>query len=356
MLIIFLSLVMLIITVITLLFVVIYQKTKIKYLKSVSQDVMAFSVVQKMFEIMAANISANKKLKELNADFCDLFHAKYSTIVLYDGKNNLIKASNVNEEYACSLGSVSQEDGFDYNISRNIAKYITVGKDKTLTYNTARERGIKSAIFSPIYDGTTYVGFWLLEHKENNAFEDISQQQLSVLRKNLAVFLHAILAQEKTEKAEDIDRQTGIYNMNYFYNKEVRKIEESQVTSFMLVSLQDLKELNLKYNKKVGDKYAITAIDYLKNSFTSKVTLVRYSGTKILVIFKNMDSSKLPIVGEKLRARMTNYGVNLPQGRTPIETKIAIAEYNSTNKDIDAIIKKMDTAIENSSENLVLAN
>ena len=34
----------------------------------------------------------------------------------------------------------------------------------------------------------------------------------------------------------------------YFYNKEVRKIEATNVTSFMLVSLQNLKEINLKYN------------------------------------------------------------------------------------------------------------
>ena len=351
---IFIALVSLVTIVILLTFVIIYMSTKIKYLKTVSEDVMAFSVVQKMFEIMGSNITADNKLKELNADFCDLFRAKYSTIVLYDGKSNLIKASNVNEELACSLGSVSQDNLFMYNVARNVAKYITVSREKNLTYNTAKERGIKSAIFAPIYDGTTYVGYWLLEDKEKDAFEKISQQQLTVLRKNLAVFLHGILAQEKTEKSEDLNRQTGIYNMNYFYNKEVAKIEETAVTSFMIVSLQNLREINAKYNKKVGDKYVITAIDYLKNSFTDRVTLVRYTGTKILVVFKNMDTSKLGVVAEKLRARMEHYGVNLPQGRTPIKTKIAISSYTPENTNIDEIIQKMDTIIDKNENNIVL--
>lgn len=352
--IIFISLVLLVIAVIVLSAVIIYKNTKIKYLKNVSEDAMAFSVVQKMFEIMGSNISANKKLKELNTVFCDIFKAKYSTIVLFDGKNNLIKASNVPEEHACALGTVSSDNNFTYNVSRNVAKYVTVSHEKTLTYNTASERGIKSAIFSPIYDGMNYVGFWLLEDRAKDAFENVSQQQLTILRKNLAVFLHGIKAQEKTEKSEDLNRQTGIYNMNYFYNKEVRKIEATNVTSFMLVSLQNLKEINLKYNKKTGDKYVVTSVEYLKNAFTSKVTLVRYSGTKILVIFKNMDTSKLSLVAEKLQARMLNYGVNLPHGHTPIKTKIAISEYTKDGEDIDTIIKKMDTILEKTNNNIAL--
>lgn len=352
--IIFLSLISLVIIVLVLIAVIIYKNTKIKYLKNINEDAMAFSVVQKMFEIMGANISANKKLKELNTVFRDIFQAKYSTIVLYDGKNNLIKASNVPEELACALGTVSSDDSFTYNVSRNVAKYVTVSSEKSLSYNTAEERGIKSAIFAPIYDGTTYMGFWLLENKEKDAFENISQQQLAILRKNLAVFLYGIKAQEKTEKSEDLNRQTGIYNMNYFYNKEVKKIEATNVTSFMLLSLQNLKEINLKYNKKTGDKYLVTSIDYIKNAFTSKVTLVRYSGTKILLVFKNMDSSKLTMVAEKLQARMQNYGVNLPQGHTPIKTKIVIAEYVKENEDIDTVIKKLDTILEKTDSNIAL--
>ena len=79
-------LVIFLLIIITVLIVILYIKlTQIKYYKAVAGNMAAMTVMQRMFEIMASNIPAKKKIEELNSIIIDVFDSKYSTISIYDG-------------------------------------------------------------------------------------------------------------------------------------------------------------------------------------------------------------------------------------------------------------------------------
>ena len=97
-------LVIFLLAIITVLIIILYIKlNQIKYYKAVAGNMAAMTVMQRMFEIMAANIPAKKKIEELNNIIIDVFDSKYSTISIYDGSEYEIKATNVENIYVDSI-------------------------------------------------------------------------------------------------------------------------------------------------------------------------------------------------------------------------------------------------------------
>ncbi len=212
------EIVMIIIVVLIILILVLgillsYKSLQVKYFKKIAKEADSLVLLKKMFSLMGANVSSNDKLSELNEIFKEKFKAEFSTIVWYDGQSNVIKATNVDETYALSLGSVAFDKDFKDNVKRNVPKYLaTTNNIKTLMYKTAIERKIRSAIFIPIVENNLYLGFWILESTVPNSFANIPKNELNMIKDNLSVFLSSVLSQEKIENLEDKDKQTGLYN------------------------------------------------------------------------------------------------------------------------------------------------
>ncbi|MEG0073133.1 MAG: diguanylate cyclase [Clostridia bacterium] len=348
--------VVLIIVVLALIALLSYKSMQVKYYKKISKEADSVLMLQKMFDLMGSNVSAEDKLSELNDIFREIFNAEYSTIVWFDGTSNVIKASNVEEMYAVSLGEVALENDFKGNIKRNVAKYITTSNSsKTLMYKTAIERKIRSMVFAPIYDNASFLGFWILESTMQGAFEKISKKQLSMLKENLAVFLSSVLSQEKIERIEDTDKQTGLYNSFYLFSKGQYIIENADSTTFIMIAFPELKKVNEYYGRKTGDKYLISAIEYVKNSVGKNAVLIRYASSKILVLAPNT-TAKSAVQGiGKLQSRMKMYGVTLPNGKVEINSRFVLSNHlKHTN--IDNTLKNLENKIDdiNSKDNIAI--
>ena len=124
---------------------------KNKYYKAALGNMSAMVIMQRMFEIMASSIPAKNKIEELNNIMIETFDSKYSTIVLFDGTEYCVKASNVEATYLEGLKGLAESQEFKNNALQNISKYLVASGTRVLTYKTAIERQIKSSMFSPIY-------------------------------------------------------------------------------------------------------------------------------------------------------------------------------------------------------------
>lgn len=333
-----------------------YKTLQVKYYKKISKEANSLILLKRIFEIMGANISSSEKLNELNNIFRERFNSEFSTIVWYDGQSNIVKASNVDETYALSLASVAFEKDFKDNVRKNVPKYVfSKNPNSTLTYKSSIERKIRSAIFIPIIENNLYMGFWIIESTVAKAFESVSKNEINMIKDVLPVFLSSVLAQEKIENLEDTDRQTGLYNSFYLFSKGQYIIENSDNTTFIMITFPELKKVNEFYGRKVGDKYLIAAIDYIKNSVNKQAVVVRYATGKILVIAPNIKADEVVKGIGNLQTKMKTHGVTLPNGKVEINTKFVLTNH-TRHSSLDKTLLNLENRIDdpNTKENIAI--
>lgn len=287
-------LVILLLIVITVLVVLLYIKLKqIDYYKAIAGNMAAMTVMQRMFEIMASSIPAKNKIEELNNIIIDVFDSKYSTICMYDGTEYEIKATNVEKMYHGSITEIAEEQDFKTNATHNISKYLVAAGARILGYKSAMERKIKSAMFSPIYYNGTYLGFWILEDQRENAYDSISKEELSKLKDNIGVFIENVTAQGNIENAYTTDRQTGFNNNIYLYSTARQQTSKTETSALVLVSLTSLPNINEEYGREIGDRLLIEKANTLRDTIPPENTIVRYSGSRFIVICPGTSSETI---------------------------------------------------------------
>lgn len=279
---IYLVIILAILLIVTVVFLLVLLN-KIKYYKMAMGNMSAMVIMQKMFEILSSSIPATKKLEELNNIIIEAFDSNYSTIVIFDGNEYEVKASNVEGMYLDTIKELAESQDFRANANQNISKYLVAAGARVLGYKTAIERQIKSAMFSPIYYNGTYRGFWMLEDKAEAAYDSISKEELARLKDNIGVFIENISSQEAIENAHNTDKQTGFYNNLYLYSTLRQKLASYNNSGLILLQLTNLPDINNQYGREVGNRLVEKSAKQLQEMLSSDNILVRYSGSKFCV-------------------------------------------------------------------------
>lgn len=335
---------LILVTLILLVLAVFYilQLKQLKYYETVSKNLSTMAVIQNMFEIIGDNISAKEKIEELNKKIIENFNAKYSTISVYDGTSYEVKATNIDKMYIDSIGSIAEEVDFKNNTIRNVSKYITTSHDKTLMYKTAVERKIRSCMFSPIYFNGTYIGFWIMEDEEENAFDEISKDELAKLKNNMGVFIENTLNQSIIETAENTDKQTGFYNSLYLYSNTVKILNSKPTSALILLCLNNLEEINEKYTRNVGNILIIKIANLLKELFSNDTIFIRYSGKRFLLVCPNTDVDSIQPLVEKLVTNISNITEYVNEQKVNLTSQFVLHTFrkqNNVEKELQKMVK-----------------
>ena len=313
---------------------------KLNYYKTVSQDIDSTAVIQKMFQIIGSNVSANNKIEELNDAIIKSYNSMYSTIAMFDGNSYEIKATNVDNTYIDSIIKVAEENDFKANVSKNISKYITTSPDKTLTYKSAIERRIKSALFSPIYYNNIYLGFWILEDEVENAYDDISKVELSKLKDNLGVFIENTQFQNTIELAQNTDKQTGFYNTMYLYSNIRNVITQNDTTCLTFICLKNIPEINDLYGRAIGNSLLMKIATVTKETMAGDAIIIRYSGLRFLIVSPGSNAERMQNVCERLLSRFKMENEVIENKVINCETQFllhSVKKQNNIEKEIQAM-------------------
>jgi diguanylate cyclase (GGDEF)-like protein len=315
----------------------------------VSSNVSSMSVIQQMFAIIGENIKAEEKIKKLNSAVIETYNPKYSTISIFDGNNYEIKATNVETEYLDNIANAAGENDFKLNATKNVSKYLSTSIDKTLSYRSAAEREIRSAMFSPIYYKDIYLGFWLLEDTLENAFDNISKEELAKLKNNMGVFLESIQFQSTIENADNIDKQTGLYNNIYLYSNTRQIISSNSNCVIGLICLKNISDINEKYGRNIGNAILTKIVNAIKETVTSDAILIRYSGTKLIIMIPNSINENMQPLIERLFTRFKNEVEYVEDEKVFVEPQALIHTISKQNN-IEKEIQKMVSYIEEMTE------
>ena len=200
---------------------------KVDAFKNINQQIVSLNVLQDFMNAISETSSADEKLRKINEVLIDRYSIKYSTIVVYNGAEYIIKASNVAEKHWDVLKSLQSEPVFKDSIETGVPKYITVDRDgEKLPYQKMEFGRAKAAMFFPLYIDNVYIGYWIIEGSTPHEFDNADTTILEVVKNNIVAVLKTVQNQSVIEKIVKDDRYSELKTAEYLYDDGKKTIDK----------------------------------------------------------------------------------------------------------------------------------
>lgn len=287
---------MIIVTVILVLIIAIFiiwnmsLHKKIENLDNIHQKVVNLNIIQDFINIAGNNMTVDNKIKAINDIIIEKYEIKYSTIVLFDGTDYLIKATNVDSKHWDVLTTMHELDIFKDSILTTNPKYITVNNEKErLPYQKQEFGRARSAIFFPLYIDNVYIGYWLVESGVPHDFDNIDIAIFETARENIVSVLKAVDYQRTLENIARKDLFSGLYSGEYLYGEGKKIIDQYTDSAICMFRISNIEEINT-ISRELGNKVITKLCEHIKENISSSYIFVRYMGPKFVIAFCGVTS------------------------------------------------------------------
>ena len=280
---------------------------KIQTYKNINQKINNLSVVQNFMSAIGETSTVDEKIKKINNILIEKYEIKYSTIVVFNGAEYEIKASNVDEKHWDALRSLQDVDMFKDSIAQATPKYVTVNNDQErLPYQKMEFGRAKSAIFFPLYIDNVYIGYWIIESGTPHDFDNVDTTVLEVIKDNIVSVLKTVVYQKTLESIVRKDLYSGLYSEEYLYG-DGRKIIDQYTTSTMcMLKITNLEEINHKCSRELGNKVIEEISNYIKSNISKQYIFVRYMGPKFVIAFSGVEIDAVARYINDLKEKIEN--------------------------------------------------
>ena len=285
-----LAIVVLIIIIIALVIYNLSISKKINKFQNINERLSNLKVLQDFMDTIGKDTPVDNKLQVINDILIEKFNIRYSTIVVFNGAEYVIKASNVDEKHWDAFKNLHTEEMFKDSISSATPKYVTINSaGEKLAYQKSEMGRAKSAMFFPLYIDNIYIGYWIIESSEPHAFDNMDTNVLGVVRENIVSVLKTVSYQNTIENIYRVDKTTGLNSAEYLYGKGKRVIDKYAQSTICMFNITNIMDINEKFGRDAGTKAIIDISNIVKSSISSQYIFVRYMGPKFAIAFSGVD-------------------------------------------------------------------
>ena len=302
-------------------------KNKIKLLHNVTRKLSQSKTHQKVYDI---TISAANYILDFAICALDILEDDYF----------IVKATSC-EQAKKDTKKIKMDEGLvgkTFKLNKTIIKN-DLENDKEFPLENKK---YKSIISSPIKD----VGVFQAVANEKNAFTNEDAELLELLLGHTKEAIKRINLQQKLEKLAIYDSLTGVYNRHFMEETLSREVKQSKRyhrnIAFIMIDLNDLKEINDKYGHKTGDEVIKIVSRILKNEARETDIIVRFGGDEFLIILPETSNEVFKIKERYIKA-MEKW--NKKNDKYPFNVSFSVGSaYWAPNKydDVDKVIEKAD--------------
>ena len=263
---------------------------KIKSFSNINDRLSNLNVLQDFLDAIGKDSSVDNKLEIINNILIEKFSIKYSTIVVFNGAEYEIKATNVDERHWDAMKNLHTQEIFKDSIETATPKYVTVnGPQERLSYQKVEMGRAKSAMFFPLYFDNIYIGYWIIESSDPHAFDGLDTSVLGVVKENIVAVLKTVSYQNTIENIYRVDKNTGLNSAEYLYGKGKRIIDKYPQSSICMFKIINIEEINEKFGRNIGTKIIVNISNAIKKNISSQYIFVRYMGPKFAIAFSGVD-------------------------------------------------------------------
>ena len=284
------AVVILVLIVIGLIFYNLSIHKKIQTFNNINQRINNLSIVQDFMSTVGERLTVDQKIQKINDILIEKYEIKYSTIVVFDGAEYTIKASNVDKKHWNSLKALQDVDMFKDSIATATPKYVTVNKEgEKLPYQQMEFGRAKSAIFFPLYIDNVYIGYWIIESGTPHDFDNVDITILDVVKENIVSVLKNVVHQKTLETLVRTDKFTGLKSETYLYSDGKKIIDKYTMSTVCMFKITNLDRINKEFSRELGNKVVIDVADYLEQNLSDEYVFVRYMGPKFVIVFSGVE-------------------------------------------------------------------
>ena len=303
---------------------------KIQKFRNINQKITNLQVVQDFMNTIGETSSVDEKIKKINNILIEKYEIKYSTIVVFNGAEYEIKASNVDERHWDSLKSLQDVDMFKDSIQTATPKYVTVNSDnERLPYQKMEFGRAKSAIFFPLYIDNVYIGYWILESGTPHDFDNVDITVLEVIKDNIVSVLKTVVHQKTLESIVRTDLFTGLYSEEYLYGEGKKIIDQYTISTICMFKIINIEEINKNYCRELGNQVIKEISRYVQDNISEDYVFVRYMGPKFVIAFSGVDTEGVAAFINDIKDHIEQMKISLPEDMANYTTE------NNENKNID---------------------
>lgn len=265
-------------------------KAKLAKLKSTNQKINLLGIIQDFIKMIGSNtMNSREKVKEMNELIVEKYEIKYSTIVIFNGNQYVVEASNVNQKHWKNFEELHNQEIFRECIDNATPKYITAEKGEKLPYLDSEFERAKSTIFFPLYVDNIYIGYWLIEGNNPHEFDHIDTAMLDVVKNNILSAVKALRSQRILENISHLDKTTGLYNEAFLYGEGSKVIDKYPVSIVSLIKITNLNQIEEKVSKKTANEVLNTVVTNIAQNLSPEYIMIRYDENKIGIVFSGSD-------------------------------------------------------------------
>ena len=320
---------------------------KIQTYKNINQKINNLSVVQDFMSAIGQTSSVDDKIKRINEILIEKYEIKYSTIVVFNGAEYEIKASNVDEMHWDALKSLQDVDMFKDSIAQATPKYVTVNNDQErLPYQKMEFGRAKSAIFFPLYIDNVYIGYWIIESGTPHDFDNVDTTVLEVIKDNIVAVLKTVVHQKTLESIVRKDLFSGLYSEEYLYGEGRKIIDQYTTSTVCMYKITNLEEINHKCCRELGNQVIEKISEYIKSNISDQYVYIRYMGPKFVIVFSGVTTDSVIDFITNIKSNAEQMNISLEENFQTVDLDDeGKNEKNSKKKKIQQVNAKLNFVI-----------
>lgn len=288
---------MIVLLVIVIAVLVVYNlqiQKKIETFNNINDRINNLSILQEFMKIAGQEESVEDKLAKINEIVIEKYDIKYSTIVVFNGAEFIVKASNVDSLHHETLSNLHQEEIFQDSIATATPKYITIdNENEKLPYQKVEMGRAKSAMFFPLYTDNIFMGYWIMESGKMHAFDRIDTTILEVVKENIISILSTIAYQDTIENIVRIDKFTGLFSAEYLYATGKRIFDKFDTSAVCMFKISNIEEINEQASRQIGNDIITEISNIVKTKMSNQYVFVRYMGPKFVIVFSGVEEGSV---------------------------------------------------------------
>ncbi len=331
---------------------------KVKGLSNTSEKIANLKVLQDFMDTIAKETSVENKIRIINDILIEKYdRIKYSTIVVFNGAEYILKASNTDERLWDNMKNLHMDSNFQESIRTATPKYITIdSEEEKLTYQKMETARAKSAMFFPLYIDNIYIGYWIIESNEAHAFDNMDTNILEIIRENIIGVLKTVTYQNTLENIYRVDKFTGLNSAEYLYGKGKLSINRYGKSTICMFTINNIEQINEDYGRKIGTETIVNVANAVKTSIISDYVFVRYMGPKFAIAFSGLETETSVETVTKIKQDIESVQIVITDKKTKQKTYVHPKTnfvlgtyYKGTG--IEEVTKKLEEYLDNSDKN-----
>ena len=296
---------------------------KIEQFNTLNRQSNNLKVVQEFLSTIGECSSVDEKIQKINDILIEKYEIKYSTIVVFNGAEYQVKASNVDHKHWNTLSKLQEVSIFKDSIATATPKYVTVNNEnERLPYQEMEFGRAKSAIFYPIYIDNVYIGYWIIESGVAHDFDNIDTTIFEVIKDNIVSVLKTVVHQKTLEAIVRKDLFTGLYSEEYLYGEGKKVIDQYTTSAVCMFRITNLEEINDNYSRKLGNQVVMNISEFIGNNLSNDYLFIRYMGPKFVIVFSGVDVDAVTTFVTDVKNQAEEIEISLPNNSTVEEIEI----------------------------------